>query len=369
MFKAVAVWAVTVLAAVAVLATSLKAQDSQPGAVFVMTNAADANEILSFSRAVDGTLVEQGRFATGGRGSGGTIDPLHSQDSLVLSGDHKFLFAVNAGSGEISAFRVHGAQLELLQTVASGGSSPTAVAVRSGSLFVLNTGPNANVVAFRRQGDGTLEQIPGSARALSSPDPAPSGLATSPNGRFLAVTERGNNLIDILRIDSDGTLGALVSTTSSGPGPFSIEFASSGALVVTEAANSTLSSYAIQADGSLETIAASLATGGAAACWHAFTPNGRFVFTSNSGSSSISAFAVGPHGGLTPVDSRVVATQANGSTNLDIAVTSNGKFLYTLNAGTGNVAIFAVQHDGTLLSLGTVGQFPAAAGENGIAAF
>ena len=358
----------TVIALV-VAATPSKAQDFHPGAVFVMTNAADDNEVLSFSRAPDGTLVEQGRFATGGRGTGGTIDPLHSQDSLVLSTDHKFLFAVNAGSGDISVFRVHGAQLELLQTASSGGSAPIAIAVHANSLYVLNAGPNADVVAFRRGGDGKLVQIAGSAKSLSSPDPAPSGLAISPNGQLLAVTERGNNLIDTFRINSDGTLGPIVSSASSGPGPFSIEFAPSGALLVTEATNASLSSYAIQTNGSLAIVAGSLPTEGKAACWHAITPDGRIVFTSNAGSSSISSFALGTNGELTPIGSAVVAVQPNGTTNLDLAVTQDGKFLYALNAGVGNIGIFAIQRDGTLLSLGTAGQFPAAAGENGIAAF
>jgi hypothetical protein len=70
------------------------AQNPQAGAVFVMTNAADKNEILSFQRAADGTLQAPRRFATGGRGSGGNTDPLGSQGSLTLSQDRSFLFAV-----------------------------------------------------------------------------------------------------------------------------------------------------------------------------------------------------------------------------------------------------------------------------------
>jgi hypothetical protein len=70
-----------------------------------MTNAADRNEVISFRRAADGSLQEGHRFATGGRGSGGNNDPLESQGSLTLSQDHTLLFAVNAGSGEISVFQ------------------------------------------------------------------------------------------------------------------------------------------------------------------------------------------------------------------------------------------------------------------------
>ena len=51
-----------------VSATRSTAQDGRPkpGAVFVMTNAADRNEVISFRRAEDGSLQEGDRFATGG---------------------------------------------------------------------------------------------------------------------------------------------------------------------------------------------------------------------------------------------------------------------------------------------------------------
>jgi 6-phosphogluconolactonase (cycloisomerase 2 family) len=98
------------------------------GAVFVMTNAADRNEVISYKRAADGSLQEGQRFSTGGRGSGGNNDPLESQGSLTLSQDRALLFAVNAGSGDVSLFRVHGADLRLADKQLSQGSEPNAVA-------------------------------------------------------------------------------------------------------------------------------------------------------------------------------------------------------------------------------------------------
>src|SRR5579863_6923538 len=82
------------------------AEDDDRGAVFVMTNAASGNQIETYVRHENGSLQSAGAFATGGNGSGGTIDPLHSQGSLRLSPDHRFLFAVNAGSGTVSSFAV-----------------------------------------------------------------------------------------------------------------------------------------------------------------------------------------------------------------------------------------------------------------------
>src|SRR5437868_11408585 len=77
------------------------------GAVFVMANAADKNEVIAFERAANGTLSDSVSYDTHGRGSGGITDPLESQGSLTLSHGHSLLFAVNAGSGDITIFNVH----------------------------------------------------------------------------------------------------------------------------------------------------------------------------------------------------------------------------------------------------------------------
>src|SRR4029077_7683457 len=108
------------------------ARQSQPGAVFVMNNSAGRNEVLSFTRAADGSLQQAGTFATGGRGTGGVTDPLESQGSLTLSQDHSLLFAVNGGSGEVSVFQVRGANLFLVDKMLSVGAEPHAMGQRGG---------------------------------------------------------------------------------------------------------------------------------------------------------------------------------------------------------------------------------------------
>jgi 6-phosphogluconolactonase (cycloisomerase 2 family) len=95
---------------------------------------------------------------------------------------------------------------------------------------------------------------------------------------------------------------------------------------------------------------------------------GRFVYTSNAGSATISGFSIAGNGALTPLGGTVVATLPAGSTNLDIAISADGKFLCTLNSGTGTISIFGITQDGSLTSLGDVGGLSASAGFNGIAA-
>jgi 6-phosphogluconolactonase len=364
---------ISLMSSMQALAQDLDSQ-AGAGAVFVMTNSVTKNEVIAYLRAADGTLREEGRFATGGRGSGGNNDPLESQGSLTLSQDHSLLFAVNAGSGTVSVFKVHHLSLLLVDKVTSGGSEPNAVAQHGNVVYVLNVGGSSNVVGFRLQ-DDKLKQIANSTRFLSTNNSGAGGFAFSPDGRFLVVVERLTNNIDVFTLQSDNTLSPIVVNPSVGPGAFSVAFAPNGAALVSETGPSSLSngsaisSYAIAGNGTLAPITASLPTLGAANCWNVVTPDGKFVYASNAGTSNISGFAIASTGTLTALPGTTVGTNPAGSTNLDIAVTADGKFVYTLNSVAGSVGIFAVQKDGTLLNVGFAGGVSPLSGFNGIAAF
>src|SRR5205085_1862005 len=98
------------------------------GFVYVMTNNPSGNSVIQFSRASDGSLTKVSQSATGGKGGTGNgvgaLDPLGSEDSLVLGGGGSVLVAVNAGSGTLSALSVTSTGLHLLSTVSSGGAFP-----------------------------------------------------------------------------------------------------------------------------------------------------------------------------------------------------------------------------------------------------
>src|ERR1041385_7924470 len=86
------------------------------GAFFTMDNATAGNHVLVYRRAADGALSFLGEFATGGIGTGGGLG---NQGSLILSRSGRWLFACNAGSDEISVFRVAPQGLQLTDKVAS----------------------------------------------------------------------------------------------------------------------------------------------------------------------------------------------------------------------------------------------------------
>lgn len=338
--------------------------------VFVMTNAADHNTVISFQRDAGGTLHEAHKYLTGGRGSGGNNDPLESQGSLTLSQDHSLLFAVNAGSGEISVFRVDRTSLSLSDKVSSSGSEPNAIAQHGDLVYVLNTGGSSNAVGFRLEGDH-LSQINHSLAFLSTNTAGAASIAISTDGQFVAVTERLTNSIDVFKVLADGTLAPIVINPSVGPGAFSVLFTPSGDAIVSEtggANGSAVSSYSVLPDGTLSPISSSVPTLGAANCWNAVTPDGRFVYVSNAGSSTISGFSIGANGSLSALPGTIVGANPTGATNLDITVSADGRFLYTMNSHNGTIGIFAIQKDGTLKDVGAAGGVTPNSGFNGIAA-
>src|SRR6202789_2613715 len=188
--------------------------------VFVMTNDNTKNKIPPYQQSADERFVLKAHTATGGRGSGGTTDPLQSQGSLTLSHDHNLLFAINSGSGTISSFHLLGGLPILADQESTGGAFPVAVAEHNGTVYVLNAGGNGAIVAFREDGLGHLQEIPKSLTHLTATNSGGSSISVSPNGRTLVVIEKAPNNIDTFAIHPDGTLGTVVINQSVTPGVF-----------------------------------------------------------------------------------------------------------------------------------------------------
>jgi 6-phosphogluconolactonase (cycloisomerase 2 family) len=346
-------------------------RDNDAHAVFVMTNDADSNEIVAFRRNPYGTLYSPQHFKTEGRGSGGKVDPLASQGSLTLSQDRQWLFAVNAGSGTLSVFRVAGASLFLTDRIATGGAEPTSVAQQGNLVFVLNAAGSSSVVGFSFH-NGRLSELPNSQGFLSANGANPGSIDFTADGKFLVATEKTGNKLDTFAVAPNGQLSQVKVTASVGPGAFAANAVGNSLVLVSETGSggttSALSSYQVLNDGSLTPVSSSVPTLGAANCWNAVTPNGHFIYVSNAGSSTIAGFSISASGSLTPVPGTIVGANPAGATNLDIAVSADGRFLYSLNSGGGAIGSFAINADGTLTNLGTIPGLPAGSSLNGIAA-
>lgn len=317
------------------------------GAVYTMTNDPAGNAVVVFARDTSGTLEVTATVPTGGEGSGGGVDPLASQNSLVLSENGRWLLAVNAGSNDISVFRVTSAGLTLSDRVDSGGTTPVSLAVHSNRVYVLNAGGTANISGFTLN-RGKLRPIRNSTRELGSGSFSQVGFDRS--GRKLIVTDKGDNELLIYRLGFRGTPAAEpVVTPSSGLTPFGFVIDRSGRLLVVEVngGNGAVSSYRIGFDGRLHVIRASVTSGQAAACWIATDQHGN-VYTTNPGSGTISSYESTRRGVVSLID----ASAATGVATLDEGISKDGRFLYTLNPGSGGIEAFHIAGDGSLVTIG-----------------
>jgi 6-phosphogluconolactonase (cycloisomerase 2 family) len=334
------------------------------GAVYVLANQ-PVNSVMVYARAADGTLTLARTYKTGGSGAGTGADPLGSQNSLVLGRHGQLLFAVNAGSNDVSVFEVQGTELRLLDRVSSHGQMPVSVAVRGDVVYVLNAGGTPNVSGFFMHGR-RLVYLPGSTRPLAGGSmAAPAQVAFTPDGNVLMVTEKGTDLIDTWTVGAYGYASRHQATPSHGATPFAITFTRGSDAIVAEATPSALSSYEVDDDGHLALLTGTLADGGAANCWVVVTHSyrgRRFAFAANAGSGSISSYSVAADGTLEI--SHFVAATAGGP--VDEALSRDDHFLYVRDANTGAIDGFRVGTDGTLVPDGITTGVPA--GAQGIAA-
>jgi 6-phosphogluconolactonase (cycloisomerase 2 family) len=359
---ALAVALALALAALGISATGALA--SSAGEVYTLTNSPSGNAVQVFDRAGNGSLSSAGEFPTGGSGTGGDLG---NQGAVVL--DRKRLFAVNAGSDSISAFIVKRKGLRLVDTAHSGGDQPISLTAHHGLLYVLNAGGAGNISGFKFSKHGNLSPLAGSTRPLSGSNTGPAQVSFDPDGELLVVTEKDTNLIDIYEVDSSGFASGPNPQDSAGTTPFGFAFDRRGHLIVSEASGgepeqSAVSSYEID-DGIIDPITPSAGTTETAACWIVITKNGRFAYTSNTGSGSISGFRVGHAGELTLLDADGV-TGASGPGPIDMALSRNSRFLYSLNSGDETISGFRVGADGSLTAIGGPSGLPD--GANGLAA-
>jgi 6-phosphogluconolactonase len=348
-------------------AGSASAGQGSTGAVYTLTNSTAGNAVAVFERAANGRLSPAGSFSTGGLGSG---DGLGSQGALVLSDNGKRLYAVNPGSSEISAFAVKKDELKLLSKLSSGGVRPISLTVSRHRLYVLNAGSGTipgNIAGFRIE-HGELSPLAGSSRPLSAASVGPAQIQFNPTGGVLVVTEKATNVIDTYAVGDDGLASGPIVQASAGATPFGFDFDRSGHLIVSDAfggaaGQSALSSYSLSAAGALSAITPLAPDGQTAACWVVITKNGRYAYTTNTGSNNVSSYTIGQEGSLALL-SGVAGT--TGASPIDAALARNSRHLYTLDSGSNAISAFEVEADGTLVPLAGLAGLPA--GSVGLAA-
>jgi 6-phosphogluconolactonase (cycloisomerase 2 family) len=344
-------------------------RDDRGGTVFVQTNNPAGNAIVVFHRHADGTLTRAATVATGGRGAraaGSSSDPLASQGALVFDARSSMLFAVNAGSDSVSVLRADGDALHLRQVVPSGGEFPVSIAVRGGSVVVLNAGGRANISGFRLD-DSRLRPLSQDTRSLGLTETnppqflaSPAQVGFTPDGEQVLVTGKTNNFVDVFAVRENGRLSARPATTHDAAVPFAFLFSPEDQLDLVNAAGN-LAPSDVRDGGRVAPTGPVVPNGQTASCWIATA--GRIGFVANTGSNDVSAYRLGDDGRVTLLD----ATAATGISGPTDEATAQGRFLYVLSGLTASVDVFAVSDSGAL-TLRQMVSVPGGADQEGIAA-
>ena len=344
---------IATLAASAAIATSAPMSGAFAGTVYTQTNSASGNRVQVYSTGTDGSLELTASVAAGGLGTDGGLG---NQGALALTRDGRWLFAVNAGSNEISAFSVTSNGLVLVDKASSGGTQPVSLTVHDDRVFVLNSGGSGNISGLRVLWNGHLEPIANSTRPLSSATADAAEIAFDRQGETLVVTEKATGKLSVYNVDEERIRGPVV-FPSNGQTPFGFAFDRHNHVLVSEAFGgavnaSAISSYDLDDEPTgLETISASVPAHQSAACWVVLARHGRFAYITNTGSGTVTGFKVDRRGALSPLNADGL-TGVSGGNPLDAAVGKDERTLYVLSPKIGKIVVFHVGADGSLIAVG-----------------
>lgn len=312
-----------------------------------------ANTIVHMSSIADGSLTVKNTVATTGAGTNSGPDPLTSQYSVIVTPDHRTLFAVNAGDNSVSSFAVDAAtgNLTLLMKNPTTGVMPVSLAYSNGHIYVLFQG--SKTVQAYAVTNGVFGASLGSY-VLPAATTTATEITATPNGANVLVSAgTGSNSIVSYPVAAGGTLGAPVVNTAGIHAPFAAAFLNATTLLSTDAGGHALQSLNFnQSTGMLAANGASVVGDGAGnPCWLAITPNGKFAYTGDGGSGTISSYGVSSVGILTLINPR--AASENIAVAGDSWISADGKFLYSTYLAQGVVITYSIGSDGALTKVGS----------------
>ena len=319
--------------------------------------------------------------ATGALTPSGTFDLGTSPSCLALNAAGTRLYSANetdrvgdGKEGTVSAFSIDPAdgQLNLLNTVPSGGAGPTYVSVHPSGRFLLVANYFGGSVAVLpiladgRLGDATDVQVDAGTIGPTQATNAPPGsfaisghdrthahmIEADPSGRFVLHVDLALDRIFVWRFDEKtGVLTANdppAVALPPGDGPRHFDFHPNGRwLYSIQEEGSTIVLFDYDADTgrltSRQTVS-SLPAGfvGSNFCSEILvSADGRFVYGGNRLHDSIGIFSVGANGELAWVADEWTRGDYPRSFNFD----PTGQFLYSCNQRADNIAVFRVDRD------------------------
>ena len=290
------------------------------------------------------------------------VGDLVNPSFLAFDRTGSFLYTIHGDFSDITSFSINGETGELSQInrQSTEGKNPVHLAIDPSNRFVVVANHITSTLALlTREPDGslgpvvdlvTLEGEIGPHR-VEQPFAKPHQVEFDPSGRFIAVPDKGLDVVFVYEIDAAaGKLKAVGAPVQGreGAGPRHIAFHPSGrsAYVINEL-DSTVTSYRFDPDtGSLEPFQRLSAlpdsvTGNSRASEIAVSPDGRFVYASNRGYDSIAIFSVDAENGqLTSAGWQA----SEGRTPRFFAIDPNHQRLLVANEDTDTIVPFEIDH-------------------------
>jgi 6-phosphogluconolactonase (cycloisomerase 2 family) len=338
------------------LLTNLQAQS-----IYVYTNDSPGfgpNTVSALRLNTDNTLspIAGTPFYTGGSGGSGFYGSLRN----ALSPDGQFLFASNAGSGDVSVFSINPSDGVLMLLPGSpfptGGSGVVGISLSvtpDGKFLYASDAGSNTITAFRVSSHGSLTMVGSPIAAGGAPD----GTKVTPDGKFLAVALASGNQVAMFDIGPDGSLTPVHGSPFTGLGSgiiTSVEVNCGGNLLFADSLTSTatVQVFGIDADGVLGSIAGSPFQAGVGDGSNVvlLSPDNSTLFNSNQftngGAGSITDFHVAADGSLSLVLGSPFTT-TGGLIPSGMAISRDGSLLFVANLSS-KVGVFTVGSDGTL---------------------
>lgn len=256
------------------------------------------------------------------------VDGLLNPSFLAFNHDRRVLYTVHGDSSEVSAFRIDPAvgHLTLINQVPCQGLNPVHLAVDPSGRFLIvanhiTKGPYVSSLAVLAAGTdsalgGIVDHVPLTGNVgphrVEQPFAKPHQVVFDPAGRFVAVPDKGLDLIFTYRLDDRGKLHAADTPPArarEGSGPRHVAFhpARPFVFVLNELSSTVLSCDYDPQSGAItpqQEVSALPDTfiGFSRGSEIEISPDGQFVYVSNRGHDSLAAFAVdGGTGRLAPV--------------------------------------------------------------------
>jgi 6-phosphogluconolactonase len=329
------------------------------GHLYVNDNTAGTNTIGGFDQHADGSLTTMAGspFAAGGAGTGTIIG---SQGSIQSTADGRWVLAVDAGSDQISVLGVGGDGTLTVapgSPVSSGGIEPVSIAVHGDLVYVANEGNSttgSNYTGLTLASDGRLTPLADSTVPLP-PTALPGDVLFNATGKNLIGVEVGTTdpstfLIDSFLVGGNGRLTPAAGSpfAAEAAGPFGSEFSPADPhhLYVSNAHgganNGSVSAFSVNPNAKLKSITGSpFADGQTAPCWVEISHDGRYLFTVNTGSTTISSYRILANGSLTLIGSTPFRS-GTGIRPFDARLDVAGDHLYVVDAAIASVSGFTV---------------------------